>query len=132
MGIPFEHCGLETTLRCRLSDNPHCHFIYHLEGRESCPTGIPPYQAERDKESQKLIIESMKNMKEVTGFFLYRGADDLLPRLMTVIASCGLPNLFAEAMYMENFMPTDRALGEAGYSLTVLQSVLSCFLPHSG
>lgn len=60
------------------------------------------------------------------------GADDLLPRLMTVIVSCGLPSLFAEAMYMENFMPTDRALGEAGYSLTVLQSVLSCFLPHSG
>jgi hypothetical protein len=51
---------------------------------------------------------------------------------MTVIISCGIPGLLAEAMYMENFMPTDRALGEGGYSLTVLQSVMSCLLPHSG
>jgi len=29
-------------------------------------------------------------------------------------------------------MPTDRALGEGGYSLTVLQSVMSCLQPHSG
>jgi len=63
---------------------------------------------------------------------LCRGADDLLPRLMTVIISCGLPSLLAETMYMENFMPTDRALGESGYSLTVLQSVVFCLLPHSG
>ncbi|GLH02160.1 Uncharacterized protein GBIM_08199 [Gryllus bimaculatus] len=50
------------------------------------------------------------------------GADDLLPRLMTVVMSSGMPNLLAEAVYMENFMPVNRALGEAGYCLTVLQS----------
>ncbi|PSN38903.1 hypothetical protein C0J52_20077 [Blattella germanica] len=60
------------------------------------------------------------------------GADDLLPRLMTLIMECGTPALLAEAMYMENFMPTDRALGEGGYSVTVLRSAISCLLPQSG
>jgi len=50
---------------------------------------------------------------------------------MTVI-SCGIPSQLAEAMYMENFMLTDRALGEGGYSLRVLESVMSYLLPHSG
>lgn len=54
------------------------------------------------------------------------GADDLLPRLMSVVLSTGMPTLLAEAIYMENFMPVSRALGEAGYCLTVLQSVMTC------
>ncbi len=45
---------------------------------------------------------------------------------MTVVMSSGMPNLLAEAVYMENFMPVSRALGEAGYCLTVLQSVMTC------
>ncbi|XP_069692434.1 VPS9 domain-containing protein 1-like [Periplaneta americana] len=60
------------------------------------------------------------------------GADDLLPRLTAVVILCRVPSLLAEATYMENFMPTERALGEGGYAVTVLQSVMSCLLPHSG
>ncbi|XP_067010414.2 VPS9 domain-containing protein 1 isoform X2 [Anabrus simplex] len=60
------------------------------------------------------------------------GADDLLPRLMTVVLASGMPSLLAEAAYMESFMPVGRALGEAGYCLTVLQSVLTCVQLHTG
>jgi hypothetical protein len=78
------------------------------------------------------LLKVLASTSDENNHYKSLGADDLLPRLMTVIISCGIPSLLAEATYMENFMPTDRALGEGGYSLTVLQSVLSCLLPHSG
>ncbi|KAJ9582194.1 hypothetical protein L9F63_003460, partial [Diploptera punctata] len=81
------------------------------------------------------LVAALKILASITdenNHYKSLGADDLLPRLMTIVTACGLPSLPAEAMYMENFMPTDRALGEGGYSLTVLQSVMSCLQPHSG
>ncbi|XP_021941403.1 uncharacterized protein LOC110840581 isoform X2 [Zootermopsis nevadensis] len=77
------------------------------------------------------VLKLLASTSDENNYCKSLGADDLLPRLTSVVISCGLPSLLAEVMYMENFMPTDRALGEGGYSLTVLQSVMSSLLPHS-
>lgn len=52
------------------------------------------------------------------------GADELLPRLCQVVLMSGLPSICAEAAFMEYFMPVEKALGEEGYAVTMLQSAI--------
>lgn len=52
------------------------------------------------------------------------GADDLVPRLCYVLARARIPRVFAELCYLEDCMPSDRALGEDGYSLVSLRGAL--------
>lgn len=53
------------------------------------------------------------------------GADDLLPRLCQVVVSSGMPSIYAETYFMEAFMPSEKALGEEGYAVTMLQSAIA-------
>lgn len=49
------------------------------------------------------------------------GADDLLPKLCQAVISSRIPTLYAEAVFMETFMPTEKAIREEGYAVTMLQ-----------
>ena len=42
--------------------------------------------------------------KKVIFFFLYRGADDLLPVLCYVVAQCKMPQIVSECQAMERFI----------------------------
>lgn len=53
------------------------------------------------------------------------GIEDLMPKLMQLILVSNMSTLPAEITFVENFMPAKKALGEEGYAITLLQSILS-------
>uniref|UniRef100_A0A0A9YUX6 VPS9 domain-containing protein n=3 Tax=Lygus hesperus TaxID=30085 RepID=A0A0A9YUX6_LYGHE len=71
------------------------------------------------------IVKMLATSKFDHDHYTSMGADDLLPRLCQVLISSSLPEICAEAAFMEMFMPSERALGEEGYALTMLQSSIA-------
>ncbi|XP_014271596.1 uncharacterized protein [Halyomorpha halys] len=71
------------------------------------------------------IIKLLATSKFDKGHCTSIGADDLLPKLCQVLISSCLPTVCAEAYFMEAFMPSEKALGEEGYAVTMLQSAIA-------
>ncbi|KAL1123293.1 hypothetical protein AAG570_002379, partial [Ranatra chinensis] len=71
------------------------------------------------------IIKLLTTSQFDRNHFTSIGADCLLPRLCAVVTESRLIGVAAEAEYMETFMPSEKALGEEGYAVTMLQSVVA-------
>lgn len=53
------------------------------------------------------------------------GADDLMPRLVFVLAQCGLSHPHVEASYMEECLPVEMQMGEEAYALISLRGAIT-------
>lgn len=55
----------------------------------------------------------------------HSGADDLLPIMTYITIKARIPNLYSEAMLMQDLMTEQAAMEIGGYSLATLQTCLS-------
>ncbi|KAF6213644.1 hypothetical protein GE061_011365 [Apolygus lucorum] len=116
--LRIDTADVEAKLETRMKDESvqYCHLSEHME-REAktklhyLTTLHNPYgMLDCNVHIVKMLATSKFEHEHSTSM----GADDLLPRLCQVLISSSLPEICAEAAFMETFMPSERALGEEG------------------